>query len=289
MSIIKTRAQTTINKPVSYSGVGIHTGTDVQLRFVPAKAGEGIYFKRVDLPAQPVIPARVEYVFDTQRSTNLSLGEIKLYTVEHVLAAVHAFQIDNLCIELSSIEPPAGNGGSDVFVELLDQAGLVELEAIVVVRTLKEPIYLTHSGVNLVALPSDTFSISYTLDYPQVPALGTQFYSCVVDKETFCREVAPCRTFALYEELSYLMDRGLIKGGSLENAVVVMKEAVVSKGGLFFKNEMARHKVLDIIGDLSLIGFPFTAHVISIRSGHATNVAFAKLLYSCFAQEGLGG
>lgn len=278
MSFIKTRAQTTISKPVSYSGVGIHTGTDVQLRLVPAKAGEGIYFKRVDLPAAPVIPARVEYVFDTQRSTNISLGDVKLYTVEHVLAAVHAFQIDNLCIELSSIEPPAGNGSSDVFVELLDQAGVVELDVTVAVRTISRPIYLTQNNVHLVALPSDTFSISYTLDYPQVPALGTQFYSAVIDRETFCREIAPCRTFALYEELSYLMDKGLIKGGSLENAVVVMREAVISKGGLFFKNEMARHKALDIIGDLALVGFPFTAHVISIRSGHATNVAFAKLL-----------
>ncbi len=280
-----TRRQATIKQPVAYSGIGIHTGKEVKLRFVPAAEGEGIFFKRTDLPSQPIIPARVEYVFDTQRSTNLALQDVRLYTVEHVLAAVRACEIDNLCIELSNIEPPAGDGSSLIFMQLLEEAKRFEQKAKIPIRKLQNPIYFSQGTTHIVAVPSDKFTISYTLDYPSVPALGTQFFSFEVTPANFLQEVAPCRTFALYEELSVLMDKGLIKGGSLENAVVIKHDAVISKDGLRFVNEMARHKVLDIIGDVSLIGIPFIAHIIAIRSGHATNVAFAKKLYENLCLE----
>lgn len=273
------RAQKTIRHEVSYSGIGIHTGQEVSLTFCPAKAGSGIAFKRVDLPGKPTIPATFEYVFDTSRSTNIGKGDIKIYTVEHVLAAVRASEIDNLIIELSGIEPPAGNGSSDVFVDLLEKAEVQEQNEKVSIIQLNEPLYYSDKEVHIVALPSHEYRISYTLHYPNSPALGTQFYSFALTQENFKNELSPCRTFALYEELSYLIDRGLIKGGSLDNAVVIKDQAVISKNGLFFPNEMVRHKILDMIGDLTLVGKHFLAHIIAVRSGHAANFQFAKKLF----------
>lgn len=279
------RKQRTCGKVVEFSGVGIHTGQEVLIRFVPAEIGEGIYFKRIDLPSQPIIPASVEYVFDTSRSTNLAIDDVRIYTVEHVLAALRAYEIDNLCIELSALEPPAGNGSSDVFVNMLHQAGIIEQSATTTIVSLKNPVYYSEGDVHLVAVPSDEYRLSYTLHYPQTKALGSQFFSIALSAESFTKELSPCRTFALYEEISFLMDRGLIKGGSLDNAVVIKDDAIISKNGLFFPDEMVRHKVLDMIGDLSLIGIQCKAHIIAIRSGHPANFRFAKKLYDQLSLE----
>ena len=279
------RHQQTIQSPQSFAGIGIHTGQEVVIRFVPAKEGEGMFFRRVDLPGQPVIPATVEYVAGTARGTTLAVGEAKVHTVEHVLAAVRAFEIDNICIEISGIEPPAGNGSSDVYVEMLTEAGCVKQAANVPIMALKKPVWWSQDDVHMVALPSDTYRISYTLYYPNSPPLGSQYFSFDVSAEGFREQISSCRTFALYEELSALMDRGLIRGGSLENAVVVQEGAIISKGGLHFSDEAVRHKVLDLIGDLSLVGIPFTAHIIALRSGHASNFLFAKKLYQHLSSE----
>ena len=279
------RHQQTIQSPQSFAGIGIHTGQEVVIRFVPAKEGEGMFFRRVALPGQPVIPATVEYVAGTARGTTLAVGEAKVHTVEHVLAAVRAFEIDNICIEISGIEPPAGNGSSDVYVEMLTEAGCVKQAANVPIMALKKPVWWSQDDVHMVALPSDTYRISYTLYYPNSPPLGSQYFSFDVSAEGFREQISSCRTFALYEELSALMDRGLIRGGSLENAVVVQEGAIISKGGLHFSDEAVRHKVLDLIGDLSLVGIPFTAHIIALRSGHASNFLFAKKLYQHLSSE----
>jgi UDP-3-O-[3-hydroxymyristoyl] N-acetylglucosamine deacetylase len=279
------RKQKTIACTEAFSGIGIHSGAVVSMRFCPAKEDEGIYFRRTDLPGQPVIPAALDSVYDTSRSTNLAFGDARLLTVEHVLAAVRAFEIDNLCIEISGGEPPAGNGSSDVFVEMIERAGVIEQDAFIPTVKLKTPIYLSEGNIQIVGLPSDEYRISYTLHYPQEKMLGSQFYSVAVTTQNFKRELAPCRTFALYKEVSFLIDRGLIKGASLENAVVIKDDAILSKGGLYFPDEMARHKVLDLVGDLSLIGMPFTAHIIAIASGHSTNVRFAQKLYHQLSLE----
>jgi UDP-3-O-[3-hydroxymyristoyl] N-acetylglucosamine deacetylase len=279
------RNQQTIITPQEYAGIGLHTGQEVVIRFVSAKEGEGRYFRRIDLPGQPVIPAGVEYVAGTARGTTLAVGEAKVHTVEHVLAAIRAFDIDNICIEISGIEPPAGNGSSDVYVEMLSRAGIVEQAARTPIVALMTPVWWSQNDVYVVALPCDTYRISYTLYYPNSPPLGSQYFSFDVSTERFCEQVAPCRTFALYDELFALMDKGLIRGGSLENAVVVQEEAIISKGGLHFSDEAVRHKVLDLIGDLSLVGIPFTAHIIALRSGHASNCAFAKKLYQHLSLE----
>jgi UDP-3-O-[3-hydroxymyristoyl] N-acetylglucosamine deacetylase len=273
-----TRKQYTLKEPTSFSGIGIHTGKIVNLRFCPAKEGTGIIFKRMDLAGHPIIPARLEYVQDTSRSTTIGIKEIRIHTVEHVLAAIKACQIDNVCIEISNIEPPVGNGSSDVFVEMIEKVGVRAQEANTCIVKIQQPIYWSEGDIHLVALPADEYRISYTLNYSTSHFLHAQFHSTVVTHDNFKREIAPCRTFSLYKEISALIDRGLIKGGSLDNAVVIKDDAIISKGGLFFQDEMARHKILDLIGDLSLIGFDFQAHIMAIRSGHASNFAFAKKL-----------
>lgn len=279
------RKQHTLCQDVSFSGIGIHTGQTVTMRFVPAKEGTGILFKRTDLPNLPLIPATIEYVCDTARSTTIGVGSVKIHTVEHVLAAIAAYQVDNLIIEVSNIEPPVGNGSSDIFVEMIEKAGIQEQETPSSTVSLHKPLYWSEGDIHIVALPSDEYRISYTLNYPETRALKSQYYSTSITPEIFKKEIAPCRTFSLYEEVSMLIDRGLIKGGSLDNAVIIKDDIVFSKNGLFFPNEMCRHKMLDIVGDLSLVGFNFQAHVIAIRSGHASNFAFAKKLYKSITME----
>lgn len=279
------RYQNTLKNPISFSGIGIHTGQIVSIRFCPAKAGTGIVFKRIDLSSQPIIPATLEYVCDTSRSTTLGIADIRIHTVEHVLAAIRAYHIDNLTIEISSIEPPVGNGSSDVFVGMIEEAGVLQQEEKTPIISLKKPIYWSENEIHLVALPSEQLQISYTLNYPESEILKCQYQSLTITPESFKSDLASCRTFSQYEEVSALMDRGLIKGGSLDNAVIINDKAIFSKNGLFFPDEMVRHKILDMIGDLALIGFPFLAHIISIRSGHKSNIEFSKKLYQSFTTE----
>lgn len=271
-----TRQQRTIKKKVSFSGIGIHTGNKVTMTFCPAPEHSGIAFQRLDLPGQPKIPAALEYVLDTSRSTTIGIGSCMVHTVEHVLAALAAYQIDNLCIQVTEKEPPIGDGSSQPFVKLLEEAGVEEQKAERPIVSLKKPVYYSKGNVHLVALPSDEYRISYTLNYPNTPVIRSQYFSLPVSSTSFKEQVSCCRTFALYEEISHLMDKGLIRGGSLDNAVVIKDDAILSKEGLRYPDEMVRHKILDVIGDLSLVGFPFLAHIIAICSGHETNVAFGK-------------
>lgn len=281
------RSQRTIGKPVTFSGIGIHSGVTVDLGFYPAEEGTGIVFQRVDLPSKPIIPATVEYVVDTNRSTTIGLAGVQIHTVEHVLAAIHAYQIDNVRIEISSVEPPVGNGSSDIFVEMLEEAGVVEQKATVPTVKIRSPLIWEKDDMYLIALPHEGFRVSYSLHYPESKVLQNQFHSAEITPENFKKEIAPCRTFSRYEEVEYLIDRGLIKGGSLSNTVIVKGEAVFSKGGLFFPNEMARHKLLDIVGDLTLVGFYLSAHIIGYRTGHAANVEFAKKILQYITSEGV--
>jgi len=282
---LHSRKQQTLKRPSSFSGIGIHTGEVVKMRFCPAKEGSGIVFKRIDLPSQPIIPATVEYVCDTARSTTIGVGNVRIHTIEHVMAALAAYNIDNLCIELNNIEPPVGTGSSDTFVNMIEEAGIEIQEANRPIVKLQKPVHWSEGDIHLVAIPSDEFRISYTLQYPHSPVLKAQFHSIAITSENFKREIASCRTFSLYEEVSHLMDRGLIKGGSLDNSVVIKGDVVFSRNGLFFPDEMVRHKILDMVGDLSLVGFDVHAHVMAIRAGHASNYAFAKKLYNTITME----
>lgn len=284
-SQLKERRQKTLAKPVEFSGIGIHTGRQVKMRFLPAKVGDGVRFRRVDLPEKPIIPATLDYVCDTRRSTTIGLSNVFVHTIEHVLAAISAYQIDNILIEVSESEPPVANGSSDVFVEMIENAGIIEQNKTLPIFSIQEPIYWSQDEIHLVALPSDTFRVSYTLSYPSVEVLKAQYQSFEINPENFRSQIAPCRTFSPYQEISHLINQGLIKGASLSNAVLIHEDAVLSKGGLHFPDEMVRHKILDLIGDLSLVGFSFLAHIIAIRSGHASNWELAKKIYKNITME----
>jgi UDP-3-O-[3-hydroxymyristoyl] N-acetylglucosamine deacetylase len=279
------RKQRTIAKPIQFSGLGVHTGKEVTMRFCPAAEDTGIIFKRTDLPGMPEIPAHIRNVRDTTRSTTIGHEKALIHTVEHVLAALHALEVDNLLIEVSNLEPPIGDGSSATFVAMLEEATIQEQPKEKAIAKISRPLYWSDGDIHLVALPSDSYKISYTLSYSDPNILRSQFHSLVVNGQSFKSELAPCRTFSRYEEVAMLMDKGLIKGGSLDNAVIIKGEAVFSKGGLHFPNEMVRHKILDLIGDLSLVGFPFHAHIISIRSGHASNFQLAKVIHQHITEE----
>lgn len=281
--IMMTRAQRTLKKPVHLSGIGIHSGKRVEMSFLPAPEHHGVVFERTDVPGKTKIPAAIEYVQNTERSTTLGVGACYVQTVEHVLAALSAFHIDNVLIQVSDSEPPVGDGSSLPFVEMIENAGILQQAESLPILPLETPVHYSDKGVHIVALPSSEFRVSYTLHYPHSSLIKSQFYSCALTPEIFREEIAPCRTFALYDEIAYLMRCGLIKGGSLENAVVIKDgkdsgdgDMIISKGGLRFPDEMVRHKILDVVGDLSLVGYTFTAHIIAICSGHASNVQIGK-------------
>lgn len=277
-SVMQTRPQQTIHKEVSFSGIGLHSGKEVFLNLVPAPEHTGILFQRTDLPGKPIIPAAVEYVQDTSRCTRIGIGTSSVQTVEHLMAAIYACEIDNLLIQVNEGEPPIADGSSLPFVELIESGGIQAQKSIAPVITLPAPLYLSHGDTHLVALPSNEFRISYTLHYPQNSVIRSQYQSLAITPQSFRSEIAPCRTFALYEEINALMERGLIRGGSLENAVIIKDGVVLSKGGKRFPDEHVRHKMLDLVGDLALMGIRLNAHVIAIRSGHMSNVALGKAI-----------
>lgn len=279
------RHQRTIKEKVSFAGIGIHTGQEVVMSFSPAKEGTGVIFARTDIQGIPTVPATIEYVQDASRSTTIGIGSVKIHTVEHVLAALKAYEIDNVLIEVSAAEPPVGDGSSKCFIEMIEKGGIVQQSAMVPIYALSKPVYWSKNDIHIVALPSQEYRISYTLDYPNSSALKSQYFSIPITSANFKNEIGSCRTFVLYQEVAELMDRGLIKGGSLENSVVIKDDVIFSKEGLKFPNEMVRHKILDLLGDLALVGFPFLAHVIAIRSGHASNQLFAKELFKSMVSE----
>jgi UDP-3-O-[3-hydroxymyristoyl] N-acetylglucosamine deacetylase len=272
------KQQRTLKSPVYFSGIGIHSGKEVELAFLPAPEHHGVVFERTDTLTKTKIPAAIEYVQNTERSTTIGVGDCCVQTVEHVLAALYAYEIDNVLIQVSAAEPPVGDGSSLPFIELIERAGIEEQEATKPIVKLEQPISFSDRSVHVVALPADEFRISYTLNYPHSKRIGCQYLSLGITPKTFKDELSPCRTFALYEEITLLIKHGLIKGGSLENAVVVKEDMVISKGGLRFPNEMVRHKILDVVGDLSLVGMRFHAHIIAICSGHSSNIALGKKL-----------
>ncbi len=267
----------TIKRAVSTSGVGLFTGKRVGMRLCPFEEGEGIVFQRMDLPLQPKIPARLEYVKETPRTTILGKDGVTVQTVEHLVATLHAFSIDQILIQINGPEIPIFDGSALQLVSLIEEAGTKELDTWQKEIKIDAPFFWSSGDIFLIALPSDELRLSYTLHCPHVPMIGTQFTSFIIEQESFAREIAPCRTFSIYEEIAPLIKEGGLKGGSIDNAIVIKEGKLLNSDGLRFPNEMARHKILDLLGDLSLIP-PFIAHVIGIRSGHSSNYAFAKEL-----------
>jgi UDP-3-O-[3-hydroxymyristoyl] N-acetylglucosamine deacetylase len=271
------KKQRTLLHSIAAVGVGLFSGEKVSIRLCPAGENTGIVFQRIDLPHRPILFARSEYVQGTPRCTIIGNGKDFVQTVEHLLAALCAYSIDNVLIEISGCEVPIFDGSSMHFVSMIEEAGICEQQCERKVFRLKAPIFWSQGEIHLIALPSDEYRISYTLHYPHSTTIGTQFYTFALEQEDFKNEIAPCRTFSIYEEIAPMIEKGLVKGGSLDNAVIIKDDAVVNPDGLRFPDEMVRHKVLDLYGDLSLVP-PFLAHVVAVRSGHASNNAFAKEL-----------
>ena len=276
--------QRTIAKAVSCSGIGIHTGMHATVNFRPAEENTGVVFVRTDMENQPRIPARVEHVTSVNRGTTITNDGARVYTVEHVLAAVAGLGIDNLIIELDGIEAPAGDGSSQVFVKALEGAGFVEQEACKKIAVLTEPLTYEDGGVHFLLLPNDKLKISFHIEYPN-PIVGCQFDSIEINPESFRKHIANARTFAFLEDVEDLKKAGLIKGGSLENAVVIDKDRILNKDPLRSPKELVRHKILDLLGDVFLLGMPIQAHIIASKSGHPSNVALVRKLREHLAHQ----
>jgi UDP-3-O-[3-hydroxymyristoyl] N-acetylglucosamine deacetylase len=279
------KAQRTLEKSFSLSGVGLFTGEIATLKLCPAEANTGIVFKRMDLPFQPLIPAKLKTLKSVARCTMLSHREASIQTVEHLLAALHAFAINNAVIEISGPEVPILDGSAKLFVEGIEKAKVVEQKEMKCIYRLASSLFWSKEDVHLIALPSEEYRISYTLHYPHSFHIGSQYFSIKVGEETFKKEIAPSRTFSLYEEIAPMIEKGMIKGGSLESGVVVGEKGIMNPEGLRFSDEFVRHKILDLIGDLSLMNLDFVAHIIAIRSGHASNHAFGLELLDHLKRE----
>jgi UDP-3-O-[3-hydroxymyristoyl] N-acetylglucosamine deacetylase/3-hydroxyacyl-[acyl-carrier-protein] dehydratase len=266
--------QQTLNRPASFSGIGLHSGNRVNMTILPAPAGSGVRFRRVDLEGSPEIEARVENVAETTRSTTLAKGNVKVHTVEHVLAALAGYGIDNAIIELDSNEPPIADGSSREFCKIIQAAGIVPQAEKRETYSPTEPIELETGESVMTLFPDEGFKITCTS--ADKKGRFTQFYSTEITPKTWERELSHARTFCFYEEIEHLIKNNLIKGGSLENAVVIRDDAVLTTEPLRYPEEFVRHKMLDIVGDLSLLGRPVRGHLIAVRPSHAANCEMVR-------------
>ena len=268
--------QQTLKQSVAFSGIGLHSGNRVHLTLHPAAANTGIRFRRTDLEGRPELEAKVDWVTDTQRSTTLAKGHIKIHTVEHVLAALAGAGVHNAIIDLDAPEPPIADGSSREFARMIREAGIQVQPETIEPFAVKAPFELTAGESSVAVFPHQGFKITCTSSDRQ--GRFTQFFSLEITPETWDRELSHARTFCFYDEIEYLIKNGLIKGGSLENAIVIRDDAVLTNEPLRYREEFVRHKILDIVGDLSLIGRPLHAHVIAVRPGHFSNTELAKTL-----------
>ncbi len=292
--------QQTLKGSVTLHGVGLHTGAHVTMTMKPANPGYGIRFQRIDLPEKPIVKADVDYVVDTSRGTTIEFNGARVSTIEHTLAALVGLGIDNVLIEMDGPEVPIMDGSAREFMEAIDSVGIEEQDAKRIVYSIDTNIHFYDpvKNVDMLAVPSANYQITTLIDFNS-PVLGTQHASLKHISE-FRTEIGPCRTFCFLHELEYLLDNNLIKGGDLSNAIVVVDkvvseeelarlakvfnkqkievkhEGILNNIQLHYPNEPSRHKLLDVVGDLALIGHPIKAHIIASRPGHASNVEFAK-------------
>lgn len=271
--------QHTLQKEIAYTGIGLHTGKAVTMRILPADCGTGLIFVRSDLGGYRIQAAPCN-VTSTMLCTTLGKKHAKIHTVEHVLAALYGMGVDNAIIELDNIEPPVGDGSSACFVDLIKRAGLRKQSEKRVVRRLSQPVWTEIGSAKgsdskyIIALPSDRLRVSFTF-VSSHPAIGTQYGDWIITPEVFEQEIAPARTLGFLETFESLKKRGLALGGSFDIAVVVDEEKIITP--LRFEDEIVRHKVLDVLGDISLLGH-VCAHFVAVKSGHALNNKLARIL-----------
>ncbi len=261
-------AQTTLADSVSYSGIGLHAAQEVHMIMRPAPANTGIVFIRTDLPGQPSVQAHLSKVTNTMRATTLEDGEAKVFTVEHVLSALNGLQVDNCIVEMDSAEPPVADGSSLNFVELIQKAGIQSLKEPRQEIVIQKQHLIQEDDKFIAAIPYDGFRITFTSINPH-PLLGVQFFDAEITPDEYIKEIAYARTIAFTEELEMIRKLGLGKGGNLENTIVYDKTTCLSK--VRSADELVRHKVLDVIGAISLLGRPVRGHIIAVKSSHKLN------------------
>jgi UDP-3-O-[3-hydroxymyristoyl] N-acetylglucosamine deacetylase len=268
--------QKTLAQPLNFTGIGLHTGRPVQVTIAPAGANHGLRFVRADLPGKPEILAHYTRVVDTTRATTLGEGGFTLSTVEHLLAALRGLGVDNARIKVEGPELPIMDGSAAPFSRLLREAGLRELSWPRAYVLIRKPVELKQGDQWMRVTPGEP-SITYTIDFNH-PLIRRQRYSVSLQSEKFCSEIAPARTFGFLKEVQYLQTRGLALGGSLENAVVLDDAGVLNPGGLRFPEECVRHKILDAMGDLALLGLPLLGRLEVGRGSHQLHCAFLQFL-----------
>ena len=279
--------QRTLVREVSIQGSALHSGDAVTLTMKPAPVDHGITFRRVDLNGSPELRPRVDQVTDLVRATTIQVGHAKIQTVEHVLSALHGCGIDNVVIEMNASEPPIMDGSARPFVNMILQGEPMEQDKEREYFELDAPVSVTKGNSSLIALPSDTLKISCTSADDR--GIHTQHLSLTIDPEVYMTQIAAARTFTIYEDIEELLKLGKIKGGSLDCAVVIRGDKIISKEALRFKDEFVRHKILDIIGDVMLLGLPLKAHIVATRPGHAINAELTKALFDKLQERKKGG
>jgi len=271
------RLQRTIKQEVSFAGIGLHTGAHVSVKLKPASIDSGIIFHRID--KNVIIRAHVGEVSDTAFATSLGHNGARIKTVEHFLAAASGLGIDNLIIELDGPEIPILDGSSTGLIDIILRGGIAKQGKRRSYLRITKPIFFEDGHSEIAAFPHNGRRLTYRI-YFNHHLLGEQKLTLELNEETFAREVAPARTFGFVKDVEYLRANGLAKGGSLDNAVILGDNGVLNKSGLRFKDEFVRHKMLDFIGDISLIGFPIYGHLVASKAGHSTNIKFVKNLLS---------
>ena len=269
--------QTTIEKEFSIEGVGLHTGNKSKMIFKPAEKNTGIHFIRVDLPNKPDIKADWNSLSTgvAIRGTTIQSGDVQIHTIEHILSACFALEVDNLIIEIDNNEPPIMDGSAKVIAQKIMESGIKELDADKDFYTLKEPVTFISGNTKIVAYPSDKLEIDCTIGYDH-PFLSNQQAKFEITRESYLNDIAPARTFCFDFEIEALQSNGLARGGSLDNAIVIGPSGIYNKEPLRFDNEFVRHKILDLIGDISLAGKPIKAKLVAEKPGHKSNISFIK-------------
>lgn len=270
--------QRTLAREVSIQGNALHTGEAVTLTLKPAPVDQGVIFRRIDLNGAPEIRPRVDQVTDVVRATTIQTGHAKIHTVEHVLSALHGCGVDNVTIEMNASEPPIMDGSARPFVNMILQGEPVEQDKEREYFMLDEAVSVTDGNRSVIALPSNEFKITCTSADDR--GIHTQHLSLTIDPDVYMTQIASARTFTIYEDIEELLKLGKIKGGSLDSAVVIRGDKIISKEPLRFKDEFVRHKMLDIIGDVLLLGMPLKAHIVATRPGHAINAELTKALFA---------
>lgn len=267
-------ARRTLGRAVSCSGIGLHGGQAVNVRLSPARGEAGVVFRRVDLPGAPAIPATVASVSEVDHATTLAVGAVRVRTVEHLLAALAGLEVSSCVVEVDSDELPIFDGSATRWVSLLRHAGTQPLARSRSALRLLEPVHVASGASSISAYPADALRITCSIDFPH-PVIGAQELDVEVTPETFADELAAARTFGFLADVEQLRRAGLVRGGSLENAIVLDDRAVVT-GPLRWEDEFVRHKALDLVGDLALLGAPLLAHVVAHRAGHRLHVELCR-------------